>query len=102
MIKTINVFLPLLRKASEKSLAKVITISTAVGDLDFIIKTGLDIFAPYAISKAAVNMVAAKYTAKFKDENLLFLSLSPGLVDTVSDKRGCRCSINISPSTHQY
>ncbi|KAK7679989.1 hypothetical protein QCA50_016935 [Cerrena zonata] len=88
VIKTINVFLPLLRKSAEKSLAKVITISAPAGDLDFNIKTDLYYFAPYALSKAAVNMVAAKYTARFKNENILFLSLSPGFVDTMGDHRG--------------
>ncbi|KAK7680210.1 hypothetical protein QCA50_016719 [Cerrena zonata] len=86
VIKTINVFLPLLRKAAEQSFAKVITISSAAGDLDFTSKTGMDYFAPYSISKAAVNMVAAKYAATFKDQNMAFISLSPGVVNTISDK----------------
>ena len=87
VIKTINVFLPLLRKASEKSLSKVITITSAGGDLGFNLKTTMDYFRPYCISKAAVNMVAAKYTARFKDENITFLSLAPGVVNTMRDKR---------------
>ena len=91
VIKTINVFLPLLRKSAERNLTKVVTISAPAGDLDFIIKTGLQVFAPYALSKAAVNMVSAKYTARFRGENIVFLSLSPGFVDTIGAHRGSTC-----------
>ncbi|KAK7680206.1 hypothetical protein QCA50_016715 [Cerrena zonata] len=82
VIKTTNVFLPLLRKTSQTSLAKVITISSGVGDPDFAVKTAFDFAAPYAISKAAANMANAKYAARFKEENFLFLSLSPGFGNT--------------------
>lgn len=40
------------------------------------------ISAPYSISKAAVNMVNAKYAVQYKPEGFVFLALSPGLVDT--------------------
>ncbi|KAK7680194.1 hypothetical protein QCA50_016703 [Cerrena zonata] len=82
VIKTINVFLPLLRKASQTSLAKIITISSGAGDSEFVVNTAFDSVAAYSVSKAAVNMVTAKYAARFKGENLLFLSISPGLVNT--------------------
>ncbi|CAL1699759.1 unnamed protein product [Somion occarium] len=85
VIKTINVFLPLLRNASQKCLAKVITISAPAAEIDFNLKTGLSFWAPYAVSKAGVNMVTAKYAARFKDDNLVFLSLSPGPVNTLGD-----------------
>ncbi|KAK7680200.1 hypothetical protein QCA50_016709 [Cerrena zonata] len=86
VIKTINIFLPLLRKASHTALAKVITISSAAGDMEFNKKANIDFFVPYAVSKAAVNMAMAKYATRFKDENLLFLSLSPGFVNTMTDQ----------------
>ncbi|KAK7680201.1 hypothetical protein QCA50_016710 [Cerrena zonata] len=86
VIKTINVFLPLLRKASQAGLAKVITISSAAGDMEFNKKANIDFFVPYAVSKAAVNMATAKYATRFKDENLLFLSLCPGFVNTMTDQ----------------
>ncbi|CAL1699772.1 unnamed protein product [Somion occarium] len=84
VIKTINVFLPLLRKASEKSLAKVITISTGASDLEFTVNAGFWWFAPYATSKSATNMVMAKYAAAHKQENILFLSISPGAVNSAN------------------
>ena len=43
---------------------------------------GLAEMAPYCISKAAVNMVVAKYAARFEKDNFIFLAISPGLVDT--------------------
>ncbi|KAK7680205.1 hypothetical protein QCA50_016714 [Cerrena zonata] len=85
VIKTINVFLPLLRKASQTSLAKVITIGSAAGDIEFAVKGNFDFSVPYAISKAAVNMATAKYAARFKGDNFLFLSLAPGVVNTRPD-----------------
>ena len=79
--------MPLLRKASQSSLARVITITSAAGDREFALKTRFDFAVPYAVSKAAVNMVTAKYAARFKDENLLFLSICPGVVNTRADLR---------------
>lgn len=79
VIHTINTFLPLLKNGKAK---KVVTISTGLGDLDLTMGTEFDISAPYSISKAAVNMVNAKYAVQYKPEGFVFLALSPGLVDT--------------------
>ncbi|KAJ7776875.1 hypothetical protein DFH07DRAFT_951488 [Mycena maculata] len=72
----INAFLRLLQKGSVK---KVITISSAGGDADVTVKTSLP---GYARSKAAVNMLVAKYAARFKEEGFVFLALTPGFVNT--------------------
>lgn len=96
MIKTINVFLPLLRKASQTSLAKIITISSAAADMEFNIRANVDFYVPYAVSKAAVNMAMAKYATRFKDEKLLFLSLHPGFVNTMTDQRALCFALRIS------
>ena len=79
VINTINVFLPLIKKSSIK---KVVTLSSGLGDLD--VTTGLGVWehAPYGMSKAAVNIVSAKYGAKYQDQGILFLAISPGVVDT--------------------
>jgi len=53
-----------------------------MADLDLIHKTELAIGAPYAASKAAANVVVAKYAAALKEEGILFLSMSPGYVST--------------------
>ncbi|KAJ7776871.1 hypothetical protein DFH07DRAFT_865677 [Mycena maculata] len=77
----INAFLPLLRKGSAK---KVITISTGGADTDIAVKLSWTTAPGYAISKAAVNMLVAKYAAQFKSEGFVFLALSPGFVDTTT------------------
>ncbi|KIX98406.1 uncharacterized protein Z520_05707 [Fonsecaea multimorphosa CBS 102226] len=81
VINTINVFLPLIKKGRVK---KVATLTSGMGDLDFINELGIWESAPYSISKAAVNVVVAKYSARYKDEGILFLSISPGVVDTAA------------------
>lgn len=48
--------------------------------------------APYAASKAALNLLIAKFSASYADEGILFLSLCPGLVDTVEGETpACKC-----------
>jgi NAD(P)-dependent dehydrogenase (short-subunit alcohol dehydrogenase family) len=81
---TINIFLPLLRAGKEK---KIITISSGMADIDLINRFSVPIAAPYSISKAATNALVAKYNAALgKSEGLLFMALSPGLVDTSEGK----------------
>ncbi|CAF9936945.1 MAG: hypothetical protein HETSPECPRED_010508 [Heterodermia speciosa] len=79
VIQTVNAFVPLLRKGTAK---KVLTLSTGLGSPDFINETEVDVAAPYAISKAAVNMAVAHYNALYKKEGILFMAISPGYVDT--------------------
>ncbi|KAF7360131.1 NAD(P)-binding protein [Mycena venus] len=83
-IHATNAFLPLLRAGTAK---KVITISTGAADLDFANMTGSATQAGYAISKAALNMAIAKFAAALKREGFVFLSISPGLVDTAAAER---------------
>jgi NAD(P)-dependent dehydrogenase (short-subunit alcohol dehydrogenase family) len=81
---TINIFLPLIRAGNEK---KIITISTGMADIDLVNRFSVPIAAPYSISKAATNALVAKYNAALgKSEGILFLALSPGLVDTSEGK----------------
>ncbi|TFY65639.1 hypothetical protein EVG20_g5446 [Dentipellis fragilis] len=79
VVHTINIFLPLIKKGSLK---KVIVISSGAGDLDFTVAGTFAVNAPYSISKAAVNMVVAKYAGEYKEQGIAFLALSPGMVDT--------------------
>jgi len=79
VINTINAFLPLVKKSSIK---KVVTLTSGMGDLDVVNGLGVWESAPYSISKAAVNVASAKYGARYKDEGILFLAISPGVVDT--------------------
>lgn len=81
---TINIFLSLLRSGREK---KIITISSGMADTELINRFSVPIAAPYSISKAATNALVAKYNAALgKSEGMLFLALSPGLVDTSEGK----------------
>lgn len=74
-----NLVLPLILKGRPK---KVITISSGMSDLDFISKSGIEIAAPYSVSKAAMNTAVAKFSAQHAKDGVLFFSMSPGLVDT--------------------
>jgi NAD(P)-dependent dehydrogenase (short-subunit alcohol dehydrogenase family) len=79
VINTTSAFMPLILKSATK---KVITISSGAADTELINKFELDGGVPYAISKAAVNLLVAKYNAEYKSQGVLFLALSPGFVDT--------------------
>ncbi|KAL8790507.1 MAG: hypothetical protein Q9195_006338 [Heterodermia aff. obscurata] len=79
VVQTVNAFVPLLRKGTAK---KVLTLSTGLADTDLINQIELAVSGPYAISKAAVNMVVAHYNALYKKEGFLFMAISPGVVDT--------------------
>lgn len=74
-----SALLPLIKKGDAK---KVVTITTGMADIDFI--SGFDIAsaAPYSISKAAMNATYAKFSAQYKQDGILFMGISPGMVDT--------------------
>jgi NAD(P)-dependent dehydrogenase (short-subunit alcohol dehydrogenase family) len=72
-------FLPLLRNGSAK---KAIAISTGMADAEMISKFAVAISPSYAISKGALNVAVAKFDAQYRKEGILFLAISPGLVDT--------------------
>ena len=73
-----NAFLPLIEKGALK---KVINISSAAGDSEFVEKTGYA-SAAYGISKAALNYINAKYAVEFRGKGYTFLAISPGFVET--------------------
>ncbi|RYP70038.1 hypothetical protein DL771_005729 [Monosporascus sp. 5C6A] len=74
-----NVFLPLILKGNAK---KIIAISSGMADIDFINQFDIQIAPLYAASKAALNVITAKYSAQYKKQGVLFISMSPGVVDT--------------------
>lgn len=57
-----------------------------MADTEMVNSHELDIGAPYAISKAALNMAIAKYNAIYKQEGVLFMAICPGSVDTDGNK----------------
>lgn len=79
IVNTVNAFIPLLRKGHEK---KVFTLTTGMADLDLVNQFDIAIAPSYSISKAALNMAIAKYSALYKSEGILFMAVSPGVVDT--------------------
>ena len=68
------------------------TISSFVGDVDFIVKSGFPVSASYSASKSAVNMVNAKYAAEFREKGFVFLAVSPGFVGTWDNKSKSLCT----------
>ena len=78
-IHLFNLYIPLILKGKVR---KVIAISSGFADGDAAAKYGLFNGGPYAASKAAMNLVVAKYSAEYSENGILFLSISPGVVDT--------------------
>ncbi|RMZ80868.1 hypothetical protein DV737_g2771, partial [Chaetothyriales sp. CBS 132003] len=79
-IHLFHLFLPLVLKGKVK---KVITISSGITDLDFINGYDIDIGALYAASKAAVNVIVAKFKAQYKKDGVLFMSISPATPEEI-------------------
>lgn len=84
VVHTVNAFLPLLRAGTTK---KVVTLSSGLGDLDLTLKSGFMGQFAYSVSKAAVNMMNAKYAAEYAEQGFVFLAISPGLVATAEEAR---------------
>jgi NAD(P)-dependent dehydrogenase (short-subunit alcohol dehydrogenase family) len=78
-IHLFKLFMPLILKGQAK---KVVAISTGLADTVFTNNYDLTTGSLYSTSKAALNMVVAKYSAQYKKDGVLFLALSPGVVDT--------------------
>ncbi|ROV87072.1 hypothetical protein VMCG_10900 [Cytospora schulzeri] len=77
-IHLFNNFIPLVKQGKVK---KVIAITSGHADLDFINSLEVEVGALYAASKAALNVIVAKFNAQYKKEGVLFMSISPGVVD---------------------
>ncbi|KAI2618207.1 NAD(P)-binding protein [Hypoxylon sp. NC1633] len=73
-----NLFMPLILKGQRK---RVITISSGLADTDLVNNFDLEVHSLYSASKAAMNMVTAKFSAQYKNDGVLFLSICPGMVD---------------------
>ena len=73
-----NLFMPQILKGKGK---KVVVISSGMGDMDMVNNYDLYVSPLYSTSKAAVNMITAKFNAQYRKEGVLFLSICPGMVD---------------------
>ncbi|KAL7931834.1 hypothetical protein V8C35DRAFT_282173 [Trichoderma chlorosporum] len=74
-----NLYMPLVLAGKAK---KVISLSTGMANLDSINKYELHVAPGYAISKAAMNVAVGKFHAQYKKDGVLFISISPGVVET--------------------
>jgi NAD(P)-dependent dehydrogenase (short-subunit alcohol dehydrogenase family) len=83
-IFTTNAFIPLIENGKQK---KIVNISSAMGYPDFVNQTDLAYAVPYSVSKAAMNMLVAKYAAELKDKGIHVVALSPGWVATQEEER---------------
>ncbi|RDA83519.1 hypothetical protein CP532_4156 [Ophiocordyceps camponoti-leonardi (nom. inval.)] len=84
-IHLFNLFIPLLLKSNIK---KVIALSTGNADLDPINNFDVEVAPGYSISKAAMNVAVAKFSAQYKKQGVLFMSICPGMVETGHHKDG--------------
>ncbi|KAJ1337213.1 norsolorinic acid ketoreductase [Microdochium nivale] len=79
-IHLFNLYLPLLRQSS---IRKVVAISSGHADTDLVLNYRIDAALGYTVTKAALNMVVAKYHASYGagDQAILFMSMCPGMVE---------------------
>ncbi|RAO73971.1 uncharacterized protein BHQ10_009983 [Talaromyces amestolkiae] len=80
-IHVFNAFMPLILKGRAK---KVIAISTGMSDPEMTLKADIYQAASYAMSKAALNMAVAKFSALYREKGVLCMAICPGAVDTGS------------------
>jgi NAD(P)-dependent dehydrogenase (short-subunit alcohol dehydrogenase family) len=87
----INAFLPLVHKSNIK---KIIVITTGVADTETQRQGKIGFFVTYSSLKAALNMVVARYSIELKGDGVIFLALSPGLVNTQeAPRKSSRCRV---------
>ncbi|KAK6340001.1 hypothetical protein TWF730_001777 [Orbilia blumenaviensis] len=79
VVHTTNAFLPLIKKSKIK---KIVVLSSGIGDIEGVVTWGLKDNVPYCVSKAAVNMVVAKYSTALAEDEITIVAVSPGLVRT--------------------
>ncbi|KAF2425547.1 NAD(P)-binding protein [Tothia fuscella] len=73
-----NLFTPQILEGNVK---KVVFFTSGIGDMDWVNKYDLYSSSLYSTTKAAMNMLNAKFTAQYKKDGVLFLSIYPGMVD---------------------
>jgi NAD(P)-dependent dehydrogenase (short-subunit alcohol dehydrogenase family) len=79
---SINAFMPLILKSDIK---KIVAISSAGGDIDAVRDMDMADALPYALSKAGVNMLVAKYALKYRAQGVVCVAMNPGFVYTLSE-----------------
>jgi NAD(P)-dependent dehydrogenase (short-subunit alcohol dehydrogenase family) len=80
-IHLFNAFMPLILKGNAK---KVFAISTGGSDTVMTLEADMYQATSYMITKAALNMAVAKFSAAYRSKGVLFMAICPGAVDTGS------------------
>ncbi|CCM00548.1 uncharacterized protein FIBRA_02582 [Fibroporia radiculosa] len=78
-VHSVNAFLPLLREGATK---KVLIMSSEAGDRELTRQIQFSTMGAYGLTKAALDMVMAKYAVQLKKEGFTIFSVSPGPTDT--------------------
>ncbi|KAH7034524.1 putative carbonyl reductase [Microdochium trichocladiopsis] len=78
-IHLFNAFMPLILNGHAK---KVIAISTGAADTEMTLKPEMYQATAYSITKAALNMAVAKFSAVYRREGVLVMAICPGAVAT--------------------
>jgi NAD(P)-dependent dehydrogenase (short-subunit alcohol dehydrogenase family) len=76
-----NIFMSLILKGRAK---KVIAISTGISDPEMTLKADIFQATSYSMSKAALNVAVAKFSALYREKGVLVMAICPGAVDTGS------------------
>lgn len=78
----INAFMPLILAGKQK---KVAIISSGMADADLVAQYDVDTGSAYAVSKAALNLAVAKFSAEYRKDGVLVMAICPGVVNTRPD-----------------
>lgn len=86
----VNAFISLVKNSAIK---KIIVITSGHASTEAMEIAGVDNTIPYAISKVAVNALVTKMAIEYRDEGVVFLALSPGVVNTAEDANNSEWSV---------
>jgi len=78
-IHLFNAFMPLILRGVEK---KIFAISTGAADTEMTLKADMYQATAYSITKAALNMAVAKFSAVYREKGVLVMAICPGAVAT--------------------
>lgn len=93
----INAFMPLVLLGKAK---KVIVMTTGMADTELTRNYDLWMGVSYSVSKAALDMLVAKFSAEYREQGVLVLGISPGFVAT-NDVSGGK-STYLFPDYHDH
>lgn len=80
--RSVQAFLPLIRKSAHGRIVNVSSGAGSHGDSDFGLTTGRGAVASYGISKAALNALTSKLAAELEGSGILINAVCPGLTAT--------------------